>query len=57
MRADEEFKSGARSNWTKIRVVEISGCIYDILSLKMEEKSTATCEYTTCARNDHQIGR
>uniref|UniRef100_A0A2N9E7P1 Reverse transcriptase Ty1/copia-type domain-containing protein n=1 Tax=Fagus sylvatica TaxID=28930 RepID=A0A2N9E7P1_FAGSY len=25
--------------------------------LKMEEKSTATCDHTTCARNDHQIGR
>uniref|UniRef100_A0A2N9H4Y7 CCHC-type domain-containing protein n=1 Tax=Fagus sylvatica TaxID=28930 RepID=A0A2N9H4Y7_FAGSY len=26
-------------------------------SLRMEEKSTATCDHTTCARNDHQIGR
>uniref|UniRef100_A0A2N9ER43 Integrase catalytic domain-containing protein n=1 Tax=Fagus sylvatica TaxID=28930 RepID=A0A2N9ER43_FAGSY len=25
--------------------------------LKMEEKSTATCDHTTCARNDHKIGR
>jgi hypothetical protein len=25
--------------------------------LRMEEKSTATCDHTTCARNDHQIGR
>ena len=23
---------------------------------KMEKKSTATCDHTTCARNDHQIG-
>uniref|UniRef100_A0A2N9FJ35 Integrase catalytic domain-containing protein n=1 Tax=Fagus sylvatica TaxID=28930 RepID=A0A2N9FJ35_FAGSY len=25
--------------------------------LRMEEKSTATCDHTICARNDHQIGR
>uniref|UniRef100_A0A2N9EM91 Uncharacterized protein n=1 Tax=Fagus sylvatica TaxID=28930 RepID=A0A2N9EM91_FAGSY len=25
--------------------------------LRMEEKSTATCDHTTCARNDHKIGR
>jgi hypothetical protein len=25
--------------------------------LGKEEKSTATCDHTTCARNDHQIGR
>ena len=25
--------------------------------LRMEQKSTATCDHTTCARNDHQIGR
>ena len=26
-------------------------------SLRMEEMSTATCDHTTYARNDHQIGR
>ena len=25
--------------------------------LRMEEKSTITCDHTTCAWNDHQIGR
>jgi hypothetical protein len=25
--------------------------------LRMEEKSTATCDHTICARNDHQIRR
>jgi hypothetical protein len=25
--------------------------------LRMEEKFTATCDHTTCACNDHQIGR
>ena len=25
--------------------------------LRMEEKSTVTCDHTTCARNDHKIGR
>jgi hypothetical protein len=25
--------------------------------LRMEEKSTATYDHTTCAHNDHQIGR
>ena len=25
--------------------------------LRMEEKSTTTCDHTTCARNDHKIGK